>query len=86
MFKCIHGLAPNYLRNDVTMHVDIHGYNTRSGENMDLYVPRVIKDIYKRSFSYMATNLWNQLPTDVKESATLDSFKQNYKYSKGWIK
>ena len=49
-------------------------------------VPRVIKDIYKRSFSYMATNLWNQLPTDVKESATLDSFKQNYKYSKGWIK
>ena len=86
MFKCIHGLAPNYLRNDVTMYVDIHGYDTRSGENMDLYVPRVIKDIYKRSFSYMATNLWNQLPTDVKESATLDSFKQNYKYSKGWIK
>ena len=85
MFKCIHGLAPNYLRNDVTMYVDIHGYDTRSGENMDLYVPRVIKDIYKRSFSYMATNLWNQLPTDVKESATLDSFKQNYKYSKGWI-
>ena len=86
MFKCIHGLAPNYLRNDVTMYVDIHGYDTRSGENMDLYVPRVIKDNYKRSFSYMATNLWNQLPTDVKESATLDSFKQNYKYSKGWIK
>ena len=85
LFKCIHGLAPNYLRNDVTMYVDIHGYDTRSGENMDLYVPRVIKDIY-RSFSYMATNLWNQLPTDVKVSATLDSFKQNYKYSKGWIK
>ena len=36
MFKCIHGLAPNYLRNDVTMYVDIHGYDTRSGENMDL--------------------------------------------------
>ena len=86
MFKCIHGLAPNYLRNDVTLYVDIHGYDTRSGENMDLYVPPVIKDINKRSFSYTATNLWNQLPTDVKESATLDSFKQNYKYSKGWIK
>ena len=67
--------------------VDIHGYDTRSGENMDLYMPRVTKDIYKRSFSYMATNLWNQLPTDVKKSTNLDfSFKQNYKYSKGWIK
>ena len=86
MFKYIHGLAPNYLRNYVTMYVDIHGYDTRSGENMDLYVPRVIKGIYKRSFSHMATNLWNQLPTDVKESVTLDSFKQNYKYLKGWIK
>ena len=81
MFKCIYCLAPNYLCNDVTMYVDIYGYDTRSGENMDLYMPRVIKDIYKRSFSYMATNLWNQLPTDVKGSTTRDSFKQNYKCS-----
>ena len=29
------------------MYVDIHGYDTRSGENRDLYMPRVIKDIYK---------------------------------------
>ena len=55
MFKCIHGLAPNYLCNDIAM---------------DLYMPRVIKDIYKICFSYMATNLWNQLPTDVKELLT----------------
>ena len=68
------------------MYVDSHGNDTRGGKNMDLYMPRVIKDNYKRGFSYMATNLWNQLPTDVKESTTLDSFKQNYKYSKGWIK
>ena len=39
---------------------------------MDLYVPRVIKDIYKGKFRYMATNFWNQLPTDIKESKTLD--------------
>ena len=32
MFKCIHGLTPNYLRNDVTMYVDINGYDTRSSE------------------------------------------------------
>ena len=29
------------------MYVDIHGYDTRSGENMDLHMPRVIKDIYQ---------------------------------------
>ena len=32
------------------MHVDIKGYDTRSGENMDLYMQRVTKDYYKRSF------------------------------------
>ena len=32
MFKAIHGLAPHYLCNDVTMIVDVHGYNTRSSE------------------------------------------------------
>ena len=47
MFKCIHGIAPKYLCNDVTMYVDIHGYDTRSGKTMDLSVSRVIKDIYR---------------------------------------
>ena len=35
IFKAIHGLAPHYLCNDVTMIVDVHGYNTRSSENMN---------------------------------------------------
>ena len=50
MFKCIQGLAPHYLGNDVTMHVDIHGYDTRSAENLDLYIPRCAREIYKISF------------------------------------
>ena len=46
MFKCIHGLAPIYVRNDVTMYFNIHGYDVTSSENMDLHVSRVIKNIY----------------------------------------
>ena len=48
MFKCIHGLAPHYVSNDVTMHVDRHGYDTRNAENMDLYIARCTKEIYKK--------------------------------------
>ena len=66
MFKCIHGLAPHYLSNDVTMHVDIHGYDTRSAENMDLYIPRCTKGIYKISILYKSSSLWNKLPPCVK--------------------
>ena len=49
MFKSIHGLSPHYLSIDVTMHVDIHGYDTRSAENVDLYIPRCTKEIHKIS-------------------------------------
>ena len=79
MFKCIHGLAPHYLCNDVTMHVDIHGYDTRSAENMDLYLPSCSKEIYKRSFLYKGSSLWNQLPSTLKDSMSLNEFKRNYR-------
>ena len=51
MLKCIHGLAAHCLGNDVTMYVDINGYDTRSAENMDLYLWRCSREIYKRRFS-----------------------------------
>ena len=78
MFRDIHGLAPHYLCNDVTMIVDVHGYNTRSSENMNLYVPKYTKEISKRNFAYKGSMLWNDLPDGVKESSSLDAFKSNY--------
>ena len=68
MFKSIDGLAPHYLSFDVTIHVDIHMYDTRSAENMDLYMPRCTKEIYKiRCFLYKGSSLWNKLPLWVKK-------------------
>ena len=84
MFKCIHGLAPHYLSNDVTMVVDFHGYNTRSSEKMDLYVPRCTKELCKRSFLYKGSMLWNDLSDILKESSSLDVFKSNYRLIIGW--
>ena len=85
MFKSIHGLAPHYLSNGVTMHVDIHGYDTRSAQNMDLYIPRCTKWIYKRSILYKGSPLWNKLPPWVKGSTYLNGFKHNFGFLNGWI-
>ena len=79
MFKCIHGMAPQYLCNDVTMQFDVHGYDTRSAENMNLYVPRPYKEIYKRSFLYKGSSLWNNLPRNLKETDSLEKFKYRYR-------
>ena len=39
MFKCIHGLCPNYLCDSITMQFDVSGLSTRS-HPMNVYVPR----------------------------------------------
>ena len=62
------------------MIVDVHGYNTRSSENMNLFVPKCTKEICKRSFAFKERMLWNDLPDEVKESSSLDAFKSNYRF------
>ena len=84
MFKCIHGLAAHYLYNDVIMDVDINGYYTRSAESMDLYVPCCPKGIYKISFLYKGSSLWNELPPCLKQSISIIDVKRNYRLLYGW--
>ena len=79
MFKCIHGFITHYICNDVTMYIDINGYDARSAENMELYLPLCSRETYKRSFLYKDSSLWNQLPSCLKESISIVDFKRNYR-------
>ena len=47
MFKSIHGLAPAYLCNQVVMNFDVNGYDTRGTDSVNLYLPKLKKDICK---------------------------------------
>ena len=79
MLTCIHCLAPHYLCNDVTMYIDINGYDTRSAENMDLYSSRRSREIHKGSFLYKGSSLSNQVPSWLKESISIIDFKRNFR-------
>lgn len=78
IFKAIHGIAPSYLSDNITMNFDIIGYNTRSTNTMNVYIPRPNKEMYRNSLLYRGGMLWNSLPDYVKDSPSLDSFKRNY--------
>ena len=78
-FETIHGLAPINLCNRVIMRVDMHGYETRSVCNMDVHLPKVNVAIYKYSLLYFGGLLWNKLPLSLKNYASIDTFKLNYK-------
>ena len=89
MFKSIHGLAPAYLCNQAVMNFDVNGYDTRGTDNMNVYLPKLKKDIYKNSFLYKGAQVWNCLQDVVKDSHNLEAFKYYYKLQKSvndtWI-
>ena len=79
MFKCIHGNAPNYLSDRIAMKVDINEYETRSSQNMDVYLPTLQKSVYRNSLMYLGGYGWNALPPTLKDVNNISDFKMLYK-------
>jgi hypothetical protein len=79
MFKCIHGLAPDYLCNEIIMCVDVANIRTRNLNVNNVHVPFVNTECVKGAFSYQGPLVWNLLPDYLKEYSDLCSFKSQVK-------
>ena len=51
----------------------------RSSSQQLLSVPSVTSEFGRRSFSFSAPSLWNQLPLQIRSSSSLSSFKRQLK-------
>ena len=71
----IHGLAPAYLSNEITMAVDVSNRYTRNFNVNNLYVPIVNTECTRSSFSYQGPIVCNSLPDDLKKCTNLSTFK-----------
>ena len=78
MYKALNDLAPNYLAKSFNFTSDIHNLSLRSTEHKDLYVPKPKTEIFRKSFAYSGSKLWNSLPVTVRGAATLPEFRQLY--------
>ena len=77
MFKCINGLAPQYLLETI---IQVHGCNLRSTTFNHLPTVRCNTAIaHNSAFSSTGPRLWNMLPNDIKTSSSLDVFKARLK-------
>ena len=79
MFKCIHGIAPDRLCNEIEMVFDRHGVNTRNANSLKVTVPKPNLECFKRSFKYAGAQVWNSLPDDLHNAPSLNNFKVLYK-------
>ena len=70
MYKSIHGMAPAYLCNEITLHSEIAERTTRSVNDNNVFVPYA---------HHMGPIMWNSLPDYIKTCVTLQSYKAKMK-------
>ena len=79
MFKCVHGLAPARMVNEIEMVCDRHYHNTRSADSLNVVVPKPNLECFKKCFRYSGAHVWNTLPYTLQNVQSVQSFKQMYK-------
>ena len=78
MYKTLNGKSPEYLKVLFTFTSDIHSRLLRSITNEQLYIPRPNKDLYRNSFAFSGSSIWNSLPLTLKQSSSIAQFKRLY--------
>ena len=77
VYKIFNSLAPLYLSSKLSTRSDVHNYNTRKRDNLNLPLYRTATA--QKSFYYRALSAWNSLPTDTRNSPSLCTFKRSVK-------
>ena len=79
VFKCVHGLAPNYLSNEIIMEIEVSERIRRNINENDVFIPFVNIDGTKNAFSYRGPVVWNSLGDQLKECTDINDFKKKAK-------
>ena len=76
MYKTMNDFAPEYLQSLFSQYHS--AYNLRNFEGR-LTLSKPSTNYLKRSFSYSGAMLWNNLPKNLKNAASVEHFKPNIK-------
>lgn len=76
-YKCVNGMAPQYLCNKLINRSHVHDRNTRNRALLQIPLHRTTSG--QRSFRYRAVTIWNNLESSLKQVISIHSFKKNMK-------
>ena len=79
MYKCVHGLAPDYLITNTNLQRNCHSYCTRSSYSNDISQDFVRTENGRRSFKFSGGRSWNSLPPNLKSLPDCNNFKRKLK-------
>ena len=78
MHKCMNKNAPSYLCEMFKSCSDSTVYSLRSTKTNRLFIQRPNTNFMKKSFQYLGTLLWNELPLSLTIIENIDLFKKKY--------
>ena len=77
VYKSLKKETPSYLIDKFSYISDRNPYSLRDAANGDLVVPKPKTELYKKSFAYSGSVIWNKLPNLIRNSSSVKSFKDN---------
>ena len=85
MFKCMNNQAPTYLKIMFDKRSQIHDYNTRNNNDINLVKCRTT--LAQNSFYYRGAVVWNSLPPEIRNLSNLNTFKRNLRnyFLSSWL-
>ena len=78
MYKTVCVDAPDYLENDFVFTSEIHSRLLRSSSNFQLDAPRPSTELFRNSFIFLGTSIWNYIPEFIKTASSVKHFKSLY--------
>ena len=66
MYKSKNEIAPGYLSNLIVSANNKESYDTRFSSSDNFLVPKPNTELYKSSFSFSGSKVWNSLPNELK--------------------
>ena len=77
MYRLNKNELPVSFCDDFTLNRDIHNYPTRHSSDFHLFTPRTA--LAHKSIRYVGPDIWNVLPSHIRNCSTIISFKRNMK-------
>ena len=79
VFKCLKNEAPLYLTEKLHFLSEKNPYPIRNAISGNLIVPKPRTELYKKSFVYSGSLLWNEMPCSIRMAPSIYSFKGKVK-------
>ena len=77
MYKANNGSLPSHIQLNFVKNKEVHKYNTR--QKNDFFCPQVYTKLRKMSVNRYGIDVWNDLPTYIKDCKSISKFKKGIK-------